>query len=266
MSDLLERLERYYDAVPRAAARAEDIGPLVLFVREGAGWPYYARPRPDAAGPVTAGDIAAVRLRQRALGLPEAFEWVEETAPSMAAAARGAGLAVHLHPLLVLDRDAFAPVPAPAPFRVRRVTADDTGLPAAQAVAAVAFAHRGTLPGAAGERERDLAALGLPPGSVDALRERLRSGRTVMYAAHGPQGPVAVGSHQQVGDVSEVVGVGTLPAARREGLAAAVTSALAGDALARGAGLVFLSADGEAVARVYARLGFRRAATAGIAD
>jgi hypothetical protein len=37
-------LEKYYDDVPRSGARAEDFGALTLFVREGAGWPYYARP------------------------------------------------------------------------------------------------------------------------------------------------------------------------------------------------------------------------------
>jgi hypothetical protein len=40
----LTTIERYYDAVPRSGARAEDFGPLTLFVREGAGWPYYGRP------------------------------------------------------------------------------------------------------------------------------------------------------------------------------------------------------------------------------
>jgi predicted GNAT family acetyltransferase len=77
---------------------------------------------------------------------------------------------------------------------------------------------------------------------------------------------LAVGSHQPVGAVTEIVGVGTLPAARRRGLGAAVTAALVADARARGAELVFLSAGSEAIARVYERLGFVRVGTAGLAS
>ena len=68
--------------------------------------------------------------------------------------------------------------------------------------------------------------------------------------------------HQPVDDVTEVVGVATLPAVRRQGLGGAVTGALVEDALARGVETVFLSAGSEDIARVYARLGFRRVATA----
>ncbi|MEV4195225.1 GNAT family N-acetyltransferase, partial [Streptomyces toxytricini] len=50
------------------------------------------------------------------------------------------------------------------------------------------------------------------------------------------------------------------------GLALGVTGALVADALARGARTVFLSAGDEAVARVYARAGFRTVATALIAE
>jgi hypothetical protein len=52
----------------------EDFGALVLFVRDCACWPYYARPRLGTVEPPSAADITAVRQRQRDLGLPEAFE------------------------------------------------------------------------------------------------------------------------------------------------------------------------------------------------
>ncbi len=53
-TDVFVRLERFYDALPRPYARAEDFGELVLFVREGEGWPYYARPRIGAGTSSTA--------------------------------------------------------------------------------------------------------------------------------------------------------------------------------------------------------------------
>ena len=95
---LLARLERYYDAVPRAAARAEDFGPLTLFVTEGPGWPYYARPTLGVAAEVTVADVEAVRVRQRELGIPEAFEWVSETTPGLLAPVEASGLVAHAYP------------------------------------------------------------------------------------------------------------------------------------------------------------------------
>src|SRR5512132_1070275 len=79
-------------------------------------------------------------------------------------------------------------------------------------------------------------------------------------------GPVCVGSHQPVGDVTEIVGVGTPSCARRHGLGAAVTSRVVEDADDRSVGTVFLSAGSEDIARVYARLGLRRIGTACIAE
>ncbi|WP_308686579.1 GNAT family N-acetyltransferase [Streptomyces caniferus] len=77
---------------------------------------------------------------------------------------------------------------------------------------------------------------------------------------------MCAGQHRPVGKVSEIVGVGTLPAARRRGLGLAVTAALVADARSRGVETVLLSAGDEDVARLYARLGFRSVATALIAE
>ena len=83
MSDykLIEQIDAFCDAVPRQRARAEVIGPLVLFVPVGAGWPYYARPRVDERSPVTVADVRSVRARQRELLIPESFEWIAQAAP-----------------------------------------------------------------------------------------------------------------------------------------------------------------------------------------
>jgi len=115
-TDVFVRLERFYDALPRPYARVEDFGGLVLFVREGEGWPYYARPRVGAPTP-SAADITAVRRRQRELGLPEAFEWVHETSPDLLAVARSAGLSVLEAPLMVLNPGTTTgDVPDPSAF------------------------------------------------------------------------------------------------------------------------------------------------------
>ncbi|MEV0720482.1 GNAT family N-acetyltransferase [Asanoa sp. NPDC050611] len=265
---LLRRLETFYDALPRFTARAEDFGGLVLFVREAAGWPFYARPRLDGAEPPSAADIIAARERQRELGLPEAFEWVHETTPDLLAVARSAGLAVLEAPLMVLDPAALPDVPAPG---VRLLDpASDTftaDVELSRAVAAVGFGTPGTDPGAGGPAERDAARVELDAAAVDEERRSIVAGRRFNAVVELPDtGPVASGIGMRAGDVVEIAGVATLPAYRRRGLGAALTLTLARHAVTSGAGLVFLSASSDDVARVYLRVGFKRIGTACIAE
>jgi ribosomal protein S18 acetylase RimI-like enzyme len=201
--------------------------------------------------------VAAVRERQRELGHPQAFEWVHETTPDLLAVVRGAGIRVLEAPLMVLRR--WRPADAAG---VRLLDAADPAVGPARAVADVGFRAGGTAIGPEGPRERDAA---LSEATEEFVRDRMRRRLTVTAVAELGDGPVAVGSHQPVGDVTEVVGVATLPAFRRRGLGGAVTGALVADALANGTELVFLSAGSEEIARVYARLGFERIGTACIA-
>ena len=269
--EVIERIDAFCDVVPRRRARADAFGPLVLFVPTGPGWPYYARPRRGPRTPVTAADIRAVRARQRELIIPESFEWIEQVAPEMAAAASEAGLDVHRHPLMVLSAAAPDRPPAGGPalppgVTVRAVPPEDAELDRVWAVPAVAFGHPGTAAGEAGVQERDKIAADYDGGTIEMLRERLRSGHSVVAAAFGPDGPLAAGSYQAVDGVAEITGVGVLPSSRRQGLGAAVTALLARDALDRGVATVFLSASDDAVARVYARIGFREVGVAMIAE
>jgi ribosomal protein S18 acetylase RimI-like enzyme len=280
--DVFDRLERFYDAVPRDSAVAEDIGGLVLFVRDGAGWPYYARPRLGHSDAPTAADITAVRARQRALGVPEAFEWVHESTPDLLAVARSAGLSVLLAPLMVLDASALPPAEALSGVPVRLLdpaaASFEADLVARRAVAQVAFTADAVVAGgpallgsapviaAAGPAERD----SVPPPTPDEIAEERRrhaGGRISSAVAGSPaEGILSSGVLQRVGDVAEIAGVGTLPAARGRGLGSAVTAALAAHALLSGADLVFLSAASDDVARLYSKIGFRRVGTACIAE
>ncbi len=128
-ADLLGRIEAYYDAAPRSAADVEEHGALTLFVSR-IPWRFYGRPRLGLGEDVGADDVAAVRARQRELGVREAFEWVHETTPSLAGAAAAAGLDVLRVPLLALDPAAWAPPPAPAGVELRMLGADDPALAA----------------------------------------------------------------------------------------------------------------------------------------
>ncbi|MEV4121049.1 GNAT family N-acetyltransferase [Micromonospora sp. NPDC049645] len=269
--DIFDRLERFYDAVPRDGATAEEHGGLVLFVREGVGWPFYARPLIGATEPPSLADVTSVRERQRKLGLPEALEWVHETTPELLAVARSAGLSVLEAPLMVLDPNALPDPATLSDAAVRVLTADSpdfaADVAARRAVAAVSFAAAGTAPGEAGPAERDAAVTELELAALDEERARIADGRRISALAGTPtEGALASGMAMRVDDVAEIAGVATLPSARRRGLGAALTATLARELLAAGTDLVFLSAGSEEIARVYLRVGFRRIGTACIAE
>ncbi|MEV6599522.1 GNAT family N-acetyltransferase [Actinoplanes sp. NPDC051346] len=281
-TDVFTRLERFYDSVPRDATVTEDIGEFVLFIREGAGWPYYARPRVGGETP-SAADVTAVRARQRELGVPEAFEWVHETTPDLLAIARSAGLEVLLAPLMVLDRAALVPdlpvVGAAIRFLDPALPGFAADIAASRAVAHLGFGAPTSATGAAPTTDRagDLAKEPADPAQRDAFPDpaedviadqtrRHASGRFFSAVVESPaEGIIASGSVQRVGGVAEVAGVATLPSARRRGYASQLTASLARRALEAGDDLVFLSAGDDDTARLYSRVGFRRIGTACIA-
>ncbi|MGY4742491.1 GNAT family N-acetyltransferase [Streptomyces sp. ATMOS53] len=280
MSDpLRDRVERYYATVPLLFADAEDFGGLRLFVRREPGAPYYggpshAGPCAEGAACVGSADIARVRARQRELGVPEAFEWLAESAPTLQARIEAAGLPVLRRPLMVLPpRRSLSPQPLPDGVALRALTADDPALPAVLALPRLAFATE-PLPAtdpsdpSAPARPADRTELSrlaeelTEDGTVAIVRPTIRAGHKTLVAALAPDGtPLAAGHYHPAAGATEIGGVCALPSARRQGLAAAVTAALVAHARDHGVDTIFLAYAKEAVARIYARLGFRPAGT-----
>jgi GNAT superfamily N-acetyltransferase len=161
-------------------------------------------------------------------------------------AADAAGLRTTRCPLLVLDGDP-RPIEFPSGYAGRLLGPADGDLAAASRALHTVVASAFGFP---------------PPGAptsteLDALRADLAAGRLARLLVTGPGGPVAAGSAQRAGDVVELVGIGTLEAARGRGLAAAVTAVLAAAARSVGAAVVFLAAGDDGASRVYQRVGFR---------
>jgi ribosomal protein S18 acetylase RimI-like enzyme len=249
---LLATLEAYYDAAPRPLATAEEVGPFTLFVRSSSqGWPFYARPSLGYDRPCTAAQVSAVRERQRELDVPESFEWVHETTPTLLAAAREAGLQVAECPLLVLPHGAAALTPPlPAGYTVSILPVDSPDLPSVMGAVDAGFT---------GTDEVD-------PRPLGAAAELLRSGLMAMAGAYDGRGVVGGGSHSPRGTTTELAGIAVIPRARRQGVGAAITALLVADARERGVTTVFLSARDDTVARVYERIGFQRVGTACVAE
>jgi GNAT superfamily N-acetyltransferase len=249
--DLLGVLETYYDAAPRPFATTEELGPFTVFVpRDRVGWPYYARPRLGLVEAVGADDVHAVRARQRELGVPEALEWVHQTTPSLLDAARSAGMVVHECPLMVLPAETGLPE-TQSTGSARILAPDAAELPEVIGAVHAAFAH-------SDEPE---------PSDPTRRAAMMREGTLVTAGGYDARGAVVGGgSHSPRGGTTELQGIAVLPRARRQGIGAVITRALVADARERGIGTVFLSAQDDAVARIYARVGFVRVGTACVAE
>ena len=262
--ELLRHIDGYLDAVPRSVARTEAVGALTLFVNEGDGWRYYARPTPGA-GPVSAQDIRAARQRQIDRGHPQAFEWIAELSPEMDGAAREVELTTLEHPLMVLEEEDPAPIELPPGVKIRLMDpADDVAT--TMAVAELGFGSSGTAVGQVGPEALPGAAAKLESSIVEFTRARMAGGHMMTAVATIDGVPVASGAHSPVGLITELVGIATLPSHRRRGIGAALTSFLVQDAREHGVQTIFLSADSPEVARIYQRAGFRTCGTAGAAE
>lgn len=250
----LQKVERYYDAAPRSDAAVEEIGSLTLFVG-GEHWSYHARPRLGVRS-VEPADVERVRARMRELSVPQAFEWVSETAQSMRAAVARSGLSIVDGPLLVVADP--VEVMLPGGVRLFLVGADEPRLSDYLQLVARAVSETTDDHGMAD------AAQGPDEGAVNHLRSRIADGRTVLMAAMSGDRPLAVGWHQPLAVeeecISEIVGVGTVADYRGRGLGAALTAALVADA-SKECSLIFLSAGDDDSARVYERVGFAQVGT-----
>jgi GNAT superfamily N-acetyltransferase len=264
--DLLGRLEAYYDSVPRRFARTEECGPFTLFLGEPGGWTYYARPRLGGGGPLTPDDVVAAVTRLGELGLPQNVEWVHETTPTLLAAVLATEMfELEELPLLALDGDLTVTTPPlPDGITVRLLgPADADAVAASRAVSGIGFGLEGTARGDAGPAEREAS---LQPAQQRVLDLLAEGAVRIAVAEHGELGQLSTGRTLPLDGVTEVMGVATLPSARRQGLGAAVTAALVDDARELGLDTVFLTASSPDVARIYAGIGFRPLGTGWVAE
>jgi GNAT superfamily N-acetyltransferase len=264
---VLTAVEACYDAIPRVGgARVESVGPFEVFLRDGVGWPLYARPRLGTTT-VTADDVALVLARQQELGVPRALEWVHDLLPPLLPLVEASGLSVQQAPLMVLSHPIDVATDATLTLLDPDAPDFEDSWAQSSAVASIGFGAGGTAVGDAGPPERDAALAPPSPEMLAFVRASLRRpGRAEVIASTPGEGMVARGALQGAGRAAEIVGVATLPSARRRGLGAAVSARLVRHALDTGHELVFLSAASEDVARVYERVGFRRIGTACIAE
>ncbi|MGV9851089.1 GNAT family N-acetyltransferase [Streptomyces sp. NPDC003442] len=223
-----------------------EAGGFVAGIEPGTTSPYinYATPLPGARP--TARDVKELIEAFRVRGLKPRLEFAPDAAPAVEPALREAGFGVEAtHAYLVCTPERLA-VPrdtAAAPVAIPvAVPATDEDYRAIDAALSEAF----TSEFAASEE------------GAARLRRVQEDGGAVRFV-RAPDGGCAGGatcSAPAVG-TAELAGVGTRPAFRGRGIAAAVTAALAETMFARGARSVWLEYSGEGSRRVYERVGFR---------
>ena len=198
---------------------------------------------PDGDVEPSAAQVDALREAFRARERLPRLEWVEEAAPRVAPPLAEAGMVEELR----------TPIMACAPGDLADVEADVQDLSVAPVgddeVRATSDLQR--------------VAFGmdpLPPDQPPPSFARPSGGGAVL--ARAGRTPVAVAIWTRVIDgCSEVAGVATAERWRRRGLAGVVTAAAARAAFVADAGLCVLSPGDDSAQRVYARAGFRAAAT-----
>ncbi|MDP1710921.1 MAG: GNAT family N-acetyltransferase [Candidatus Nanopelagicaceae bacterium] len=261
---LIKELDNYFDEVLRNDSDPVEVGAFTLFV-SGAPYGYYARPSFSHSGPIAVADLVALTEACKEREIDLAIEWMHEAHPGLGALAQAHGLKVNFFPMLITGaKDVVTPNIEDATIRI--LTSDEPALAQGLAVANLSFGVGGTDIGLVGSAERDKAVSELTEGWMGYFRERIRSGLTVMAVAESADGVLAVASCKPVGKFAEIVGVATLPSARRRGLGAAVTAFLASHVFAQGVETVLLSAEDDNVARIYRQIGFHRVGTAGAVE
>lgn len=251
--------DEYFDSAPRPDADVVDAGAFSLFVSR-TPWTYYARPAITHPRPVVRADLEMLAEICLGRGVGLEIEWVHELHPELADLAARFGLAVTHHALMTMTPvDPVRSVETDCTVRI--VDADDPALLDAQAVAAVSFGAGGTAVGPQGAADRAVASDRVAPMLPAHLRDRAQRLLTVTAVAETSAGVVAAGSYQPIGGTAEVLAVSTLPAVRRQGLAAAITVALVQHARTNNVTVLLLSAQNDDVARVYWRVGFHRIGT-----
>ncbi|MFD8570446.1 GNAT family N-acetyltransferase [Streptomyces sp. NPDC059639] len=203
----------------------------------------YATPLPGAAP--GAADVAALIAAFRERDLVPRLEFAPDAAPEAAAALTAAGFTTEAeHTYLVCTPDTLA-VPEAGPH----VTAPESDTDYLHLDGALAEAFGGEF----SSSDEGAARLRRTADTGGAVR--------LVRAADGTVAGGALCSAPAAG-TAELAGVGTRPAHRGQGIAAAVTAELARTMLReRGVGSVWLEYGGQDSRRVYERVGFQPCGT-----
>ena len=246
----VERIQAYLRRSAYDRYDAVCAPPFTLFFHPTDAFPHFNYAIPDE--PVT-GNLQPALARLKAEfathGRQPRFEFIEAFAPQLAGELQQAGFVEEgRQHLMVCTPESYTPAPALADLRVIPLNADS---PLADGQGFLMTQRLGFDPEHA------------QPPTEDEARAFLQEARGLVSFLGRWQGEAAsAATYTQPHDgVTEIVGVATIPALRRRGIATALTSVAVAAAFAQGADVACLTAGDASAGRVYERIGFRPYAT-----
>lgn len=246
------RLQAYLRHTASGGRTVVPVPPFTLYLDQHTDFKFFNYAIPDAPVGGDLGEaLGALRAAFAAHQRMPRFEFLAEFAPNLAPALETDGFrAEGRYPLMVCTPATARPAPAVDGLTIERLT------PASPTADLVAFhtVQRGAF------ADSDEAAA---PTAEEVARFRAGLATGGAFLARLDGTPVGVANFSIPFDgLTEVTGIGTSPAFRRRGIAAAVTAAAVATAFAEGVEIALLSAGDERAGRVYERIGFATAATA----
>jgi len=238
----LRRIQSYLRvAAPRGRDHVQ-IGPFLATFNRDTDNPYLNYAIPDDDASPSAADVHALVAAYREHARKPRLEYVPAVAPAVERALVAAGFAVENRtPLMVYTGVAALTDAPPDGIELLDAAADEE----LRGVATVQWeAYEETGP--------------LPDRVVAGLRQTLAADGAIVLArdaaTHEPAGGgLCTGPHD---GATELTSVGVREPFRRRGIAEAMTRSLARRMEAQGCDCIFLMADSERVAEIYARAGF----------
>lgn len=259
---ILESIEADTAGMLRAERETVEVRPFLAAFHRTSDmiWMNYAvpiAPTDDAAAVRSALPRLQAEFERRSRTLR--FEYLAARHPALAAELERFGLNLQITAPLMFCTPANARSFPPRGFNLHRLQAGPQP-PAGRGVSAAHssdadladFLRVGKLSFGADE-----SAAAVEPHEIDELREALRQNR--WRCALARVDGVAVGVGTFCTGNSELAGVGTLPAFRRKGIAAALSSALLAEHFAADGGRAWLSAADHVARALYAKIGFQDA-------
>ena len=250
----IERLQAYLRKVAQLQYQAISVPPFSLFFHSYEALKFFNYAIPDYVlgekpGSSLAESLAQLRLTFRQNDRLPRFEFIDEYDPHLALrlAENGFIEESRLY-LMVCTPNSFRPVEQPAGLEVRRLTATSS----AKDIRDYLLTQQHGF-------EPD--TLEVPSeAQVELKRLSLDTGRN--YLAHLKGQPACAGLYTFPSDkLTEIAGIATLEAFRRQGIGSYLTSRLVQDAFKEGVTLAFLTAADTRAGRVNERIGFQPFAT-----
>jgi RimJ/RimL family protein N-acetyltransferase len=248
-TSLINRLQEYFRRSVGQRSETVAIPPFTLFFHPTQPTKYANYAIPDA--PIT-GDVsrplATLKAEFIKRGRLPRLEYVQDYAPALALGLAGAGFEEEgRYQLMACTEADYRPAPAVARLRLKQLAADspDRDVEAAMHVQRVGFGGDDS-----------------PTTPADVANFRFWFDHATFFLGLLDGEPVGVASFTTpIDGVTEIAGVATLLAYRRQGIATALTGACLQLAFGQGVEVACLTAADAQAGRVYERVGFRAVGT-----